>query len=107
MWALKHFLNIVFEYTVTGNTDDAVVTELFKGRHLTRWLARWDLTIREFNPTFKHITGRANVVVVSLSRKIYLRGVVEKNNPTIQFFPYMSWLMLNINITFGVKLYMP
>ncbi len=58
VWALKHFRDIILGYPITVFTDHAAVTELFKGKNLTGRLARWYLTIQEFNPTFRYLPGR-------------------------------------------------
>ncbi len=50
IWALKHFRDIILGNPVIVFTDHAAVTEFFKDRNLTGRLARWYLTIHEFNP---------------------------------------------------------
>ncbi len=68
VWALKTFKDIVFGYNITVYSDHSAVTHLFEGRNLSGRLARWDLTIQEFNPTIKFVPGHANRVADSLSR---------------------------------------
>ena len=68
VWALKTFKDIVFGYPITVFTDHSAVTHLFEGRKLSGRLARWDLTIQEFNPVIKYVPGKANRVADSLSR---------------------------------------
>ncbi len=62
VWALQHFRDVILSYPVTLFPDHAAVIEIFKYRNLTDRLERWYLTIQEFNPTFKYLPGRANVV---------------------------------------------
>ncbi len=53
VWALKHFQNIILGYPITVYTNNAAVTELFKGKKLTGRLSRWYLTIYDFAPSLK------------------------------------------------------
>ncbi len=77
VWALKHFRDIILGCPITVFTDHVPVTELFKGRNLTGRLARWYLTIQEFGPTYKYLTGRANVVADSHSRNVPVGSVAN------------------------------
>ncbi len=88
VWALKHFRDIILGYPSTVFTDHAAVNEFFKGRNLTGRLARWYLTIQEFNPTFRYLLGRANVVADSFSRNVAV-GPVTGLRPFVNnfFFP--------------------
>ncbi len=51
VWALKHFRDIVYGYPITVDTDHSTVKQLFSGKNLTDRLARWHLTVRQFEPT--------------------------------------------------------
>ncbi len=91
VWALKHFRDIILGYPITVFTDHAAVTELFKGRNLTGRLARRYITIQEFNPTFRYLSGRANVIANSLSRNVPVNAVAGPR-PVINnfFFPELA-----------------
>ncbi len=87
VWALKHFGDIILGCPITVFPDHAAVTELFKGRNLTGRLVRWYLTIQEFNPTFRYLLGRANVVADSLSRNVTV-GAITGPRPVINNFSF-------------------
>ncbi len=69
-WALKHFRGIIFGYPITVYIDDIAVTQLFQGKNITGRLARWFLTIEQFELTLKYLPGRTKTVADSLSRNI-------------------------------------
>ncbi len=84
-----HFRDSIPGYPITVFTDHATVTELFKDRNLTGRLECWYLTIQEFNPTFRYLPGRANVVADSLSRNIPVVAVTTPR-PVINNFSYIE-----------------
>ncbi len=50
VWDLKHFRDIISGYPITVYTNHTAVTQLFHGKNLTGCLARWHLTIQQFEP---------------------------------------------------------
>ncbi len=70
VWVLQHFRGIVFGYLVTVCTDHIAVTELFHGKNLIECLARWYLTIQQFEPTLQYLPGKANIIADALSHTV-------------------------------------
>ena len=70
IWSLRHFKDIIHGYPITVKTDHAPVVELFKSKDLSGKLARWRLTVLDFQPTFEYLPGKSNIVADSLSRHI-------------------------------------
>ncbi len=57
VWALKHFRDIIHGYEIHVKTDHAAVVELFNAKSLTCKLARWALTVQDYDPHFSHVPG--------------------------------------------------
>ena len=75
VWGLKHFRDLILGYEVHVYTDHQPVIDLFKGKALQGKIARWHLTILEYNPTLHYVKGKANVVADALSRNVQIAPV--------------------------------
>ncbi len=84
VWALKHFREVIYGYPITIYTGHTAVTHLFQGKSLTGRLARWYLTIQEFNPTIKYLPDRANPAADVLSRNVPVSAIVQVHNFSAQ-----------------------
>ncbi len=80
VWALKHFRDIIHVYPLTVHTDHSAVTQLFWGKDLTGRLARWYITVMQFEPTIKYLPGKANTVADALSCNILVAAVTQISN---------------------------
>ncbi len=80
VWGLKHFRDIIHGYVITVNTDHSAITQRFWGKNLTGHLARWYLTVMQFEPTIKYLLGKANIVADALSCNILVAALTKISN---------------------------
>ncbi len=80
MGSFKHFRDITYGYLITVYTDHSAVTQLFCEKNLTGLLARWYLTVMQFEPTIKYLLGKANTVADALSRITPAAAVTQISN---------------------------
>ncbi len=84
VWGFKYFKALIFGCPIPVYTNHTAVTEIFQGRKLSGRLACWYLTIQEFKPKFKHLSGWANVDVDALSRIVLVGATTQQ--PTTENF---------------------
>ncbi len=68
VWALKHFRDMIFGHPITVYTDHSAVTQLFSGKNLTGRLARWYVTVMQFEPVIQYLPGKDNVPFAAVSQ---------------------------------------
>ncbi len=66
VWALKHSRDMIFGYPITVCSDHSAVTQLFSGKNLTGRVARWYLTVMQFESVIKYLPCKANIVADEL-----------------------------------------
>ena len=86
VWALKKFRHNILGFPVQVITDHLPVVDLFKKRAFVQntKFNRWFLYILEYNPQFKYLPGRYNVIADGLSR-VAEDDVKEKEKTSFSF----------------------
>ncbi len=102
VWALKHFRDIIFGYPIIVYADHTAVTQLLHGKNLTERLARWHLTIQQFEPTFKYLPAKSTQLQMPYPATFQLVQSTRLLN-----FPYLNYTVLNVKTPYGLKSSMP
>ena len=70
IYCLNHFLDIILGYKIRVWTDHTAIQNLFKYKNLRGRLARWFVTLQNFDVAFEYIPGKRNTAADALSRNI-------------------------------------
>ena len=68
VWSVKHFRVYLLGHPCTVCTDHSACVSLLNTPKPSAKLARWAMTVQEFDPTIKHRAGRKNQRADALSR---------------------------------------
>ena len=76
IWALNKFKYTIQGYSITILTDHQPLLYLFNKKDISGRLARWFLTLQQYQPEFSYIKGKMNAAADALSRSIFT-GVLQ------------------------------
>ena len=65
---LEHFRDMILGYKIKVWTDHTAIQNLFKHKNLRGRLARWFVTLQNYDVDFNYIPGKKNTVADALSR---------------------------------------
>ncbi len=68
IYCLEHFRDIILRCKIRVWIDHSAVQNLFKHKNLRGRLARWFVTLQNYEISFEYIPGKRNTVVDALSR---------------------------------------
>ncbi len=78
IYCLVHFRDIILGYKIRVWTDHTAIQNLFKHKNLRGRIARWFVTLQNYEISFEYIPGKKNTAADALSRNI---GSPETNSP--------------------------
>ncbi len=70
IYCLEHFRDIILGYKIREWTDHTAIQNLFKHKNLRGRLARWFVTLQNYEISFEYIPGKRNTAADALSRNI-------------------------------------
>ncbi len=78
IYCLEHFRDIILGYKIRVWTDHTAIQNLFKHKNLRGRIARWFVTLQNYEISFEYIPGKKNTAADALSRHI---GTPETDTP--------------------------
>ena len=70
IYCLEHFRDLVLGYKIRVWTDHTAIKNLFTHKNLRGRLARWFITLQNYEVEFEYIPGKKNTAADALSRNI-------------------------------------
>ncbi len=70
IYCLEHFRDILLGYKIRVWTYHTAIQNLFKHKNLRGRLARWFVTLQNYEVNFEYIPGKKNTAADALSRNI-------------------------------------
>ncbi len=84
IYCLEHFRDMILGYKIRVWTDHTLIQNLFKHKNLRGRLARWFVTLHNYEIEFEYIPGKKNTAADALSRNIVSHGEVNSVVCSIQ-----------------------
>ena len=81
VWAMKHFRHYLYGHKCEVFTDHEALKSLLNTPHPSGKLARWGLTLQEFDVKIRYRPGRANASADALSRNPLPAAETNENVP--------------------------